>query len=103
MTIMSNKDSEEVKKQMEKKEKINGKIIKVHPSGWGFIISEDVKFVKFFFHWTGLITETKNFKDLEVGMKVKFIPLNLDEREPAKEPVDGERKRGPRAIKIEVI
>jgi len=76
--------------------RIKGKIIKVHPSGYGFIISDEIKFVKFFFHWTGLSQNTK-FPELKPGMKVEFVPINLDELR------DGNINRGPRAIKIEVI
>ncbi len=80
--------------------KSEGKIIKVQKErGFGFIISREHQFVKFFFHWTGLIQDTKNFKDLEEGMKVKFIPI-LNDANP-----EGESKisRGPRAIQIEII
>lgn len=80
-------------------DKITGKITKVHrEGGWGFIISEEIKFTKFFFHWTGLSQDTLKFPELQAGMKVKFVPINLTE-----EVKEGEKKRGPRAIKIEVI
>lgn len=100
--IMSNEDSETLKKQMteneKKQEKIIGRITKVSDRGYGFIISDEMKFIKFFFHWTGLVQNTKKFTKLKAGMIVKFIPINLDEVE-----VEGQEKRGPRAIKIEVI
>ena len=82
----------------EEQKKVIGKISKLHDSGWGFIISDEIKFTKFFFHWTGLAQNTKKFLDLRTGMKVKFIPINLNEVLP-----EGEEKKGPRAIKIEVI
>lgn len=98
--IMSNEDSEILKKQMDEKkqEKIIGRITKVSERGYGFIISDEMKFIKFFFHWTELTQNTKKFTELEAGMRVKFIPINLEEKE-----VEGQEKRGPRAIKIEVI
>lgn len=84
-------------------EKSIGRIIKVakpipelgKKGGYGFLISEDHPFVKFFFHWTGLTQTTKKFPELEEGMKVKFIPI-LESK-------DKEANRGPRAIQIEVI
>lgn len=78
--------------------KLDGKIIKIDSSGWGFIISEEVKFVKFFFHWTGLAQGSRRFPELKTGMKVKFIPLNLNETA-----VEGEKAKGPKAIQIEVL
>lgn len=76
--------------------KSEGKIIKVQKEkGFGFIISKDHKFIKFFFHWTGLIQTTIPFEQLKEGMKVKFIPIM--------ESADKEKHRGPRAIQIEVI
>lgn len=76
--------------------KSEGKIIKVQKEkGFGFIISKDHKFVKFFFHWTGLIQTTVKFEDLTEGMKVKFIPIM--------ESANKKKNRGPRAIQIEVI
>lgn len=80
---------------MEKIDKVIGKISKVDKTGWGFILSEEHKFTKFFFHWTGLIQGTKKFPELEAGMKVKFVPL-MNNPNP-------EKDRGPRAIQIEVI
>lgn len=85
-------NSEEEIKQEEVKEntELKGRIIKVNTEeGYGFIISSERKFVKFFFHWTGLQQTTKAFKDLKVGEKVLFTPLDS--------------VRGPRAIQIKII
>lgn len=89
-------------------EKSIGRIIKVakpipelgKKGGYGFLISEDHPFVKFFFHWTGLTQTTKKFPELEEGMKVKFIPIIPGSENLYKE---GVGNRGPRAIQIEVI
>lgn len=83
---------------MEVKDKIIGRITKIHESGWGFLISEEIKFTKFFFHWTGLAQDTLKFPELKTGMRVKFIPIRLEEVV-----IEGEKKKGPGAIKIEVI
>lgn len=57
-------------------EKSIGKIIKVQrEKGFGFIISPEHKYVKFFFHWTGLIQSTLKFTELSEGMKVKFVSI----------------------------
>jgi cold shock CspA family protein len=78
--------------------KIKGKIIKIHPDGYGFIISDEMKFIKFFFHWTSLNHSTKKFPELKSGMKVEFVPvLNDDVNE------EDEKKKGPHAIKIEIL
>ena len=79
-------------------DKITGKISKIHSKGWGFIISEEFKFTKFFFHWTALEQNTKKFPELKAGMKVKFLPIDLDETDKSVE-----ERKGPRAIKIEVL
>lgn len=83
----------------EEQKKVIGRITKVSDRGYGFIISDEMKFIKFFFHWTGLVQNTKKFTELTAGMKVKFIPINIDNEKE----VEGQEKRGPRAIKIEVI
>ena len=74
-------------------EKLEGKIIKLMTEGpnrgYGFIISEQREYVKFFFHWSALRQETKNFKELTVGMKVSFVEAKTD--------------RGNRAVQVEVI
>lgn len=76
--------------------KSEGKIIKVqHEKGFGFIISPEHKFTKFFFHWTGLVQNTMNFTAIKEGMKVRFVPIM--------EGSDKDKDRGPRAIQIEII
>ena len=71
-------------------ERFIGKIIHLSNSGWGFITSEDVKFERIFFHWTGLEQDTLRFPNLTNGMKVEFTPKEYEDR-------------GLRAIKIKVI
>ena len=76
--------------------KSEGKIIKVQKEkGFGFIISPEHKFTKFFFHWTGLTQTTRPFTEIVEGMKVRFVPVMQSSNK--------EKDRGPRAIQIEVI
>lgn len=70
--------------------KITGRIIKVSKGGWGFISSKDIEFTRIFFHWSALRQDTLNFKKLELGMYVEFIPTHLE-------------GRGYRAIQVRVI
>jgi cold shock CspA family protein len=70
--------------------KIVGRIIKVSRGGWGFISSRDIEFTRIFFHWSALKQDTLNFKELEVGMFVEFIPTKME-------------GRGYRAIQVKVI
>jgi cold shock CspA family protein len=70
--------------------RMNGKIIHLSAAGWGFITSEDIKFERIFFHWTGLDQDTKRFPELEKGMKVEFTPKEYDDK-------------GWRAIRIKVV
>ena len=70
---------------------LQGKIIHLDKeSGWGFISSTSLKFTRIFFYWQGLRGDTLNFKDLERGMKVEFIAIEIPEK-------------GWRAIKIKVV
>lgn len=57
-----------------------GKITFIDESGWGFILSKDVPFTRIFFHWTQLRQDTLNFKDIEEGMKVEFIPKETPDK-----------------------
>ena len=81
------------RKPIEYGDKLEGKIIKLMTEGpkrgYGFITSDQREYVKFFFHWSALRQETLNFKDLTVGMKVKFV--------------EAKTERGNRAVQIEVI
>lgn len=70
--------------------KITGKIIKVSEEGWGFIISQDIKFTRIFFHWTSLVHDTLKFPELKRGMQVEFVPVDKGER-------------GYHAIKVKVV
>lgn len=67
-----------------------GKIIKISDEGWAFITSKDVKFTRIFMHWTALKHDTKKFTDLKIGMRVKFVPQEVE-------------GKGTRAIKVEVL
>jgi len=71
-------------------EPIEGKILHVSDKGFGFITSEDIKFTRIFFHWTGLNQDTLKFTDLKKNMLVRFIPMEVE-------------GKGWRAIKIEVL
>ena len=72
------------------KERVEGKITKVHPDGWGFISSKEIKFTRIFFHWTSLKQDTLKFQELKNGMKVEFTPVEVE-------------GKGYRAIKIRVV
>lgn len=74
----------------EKEKRIIGKIIKISPKGFGFIISKDIPFTRIFFHWTSLIQETSHFTELKKGDEVEFTPIEID-------------GKGIRAIKIDVL
>lgn len=81
----------------EPQKKSEGKIIKLQKEkGYGFIISREHPFTKFFFHWTGLIPTTQ-FMDLEEKQIVMFIPIIPVNNETGE---DGKLK-GPRAVQIE--
>lgn len=67
-----------------------GKIVKLSKSGWGFITSREMPFVRFFFHWTALEPDTIPFPELKLQMEVEFTPVKHD-------------RKGYRAIKIRVI
>jgi len=79
----------------EEHKRIRGKITKLDKSGWGFILSNEDRFKRFFFHWSALNPGTLNFTDLCKGMTVEFNPVHYFDR-------DGEDK-GWRAYKIDVI
>lgn len=79
-----------------------GKITMVHPKGYGFIISPDIPFTKFFFHWTALSTNTLNFKEVKAGMEVEFTPY-LNEDLPNNVSESTGKSLGPRAVKIVII
>lgn len=70
--------------------RIRGKVTRVDPKGFGFIISREIPFTRIFFHWSGLVQSTRNFKDLEKGMMVEFNPLLVPDK-------------GYRALRIEVV
>jgi len=70
--------------------KTEGKIVKLHPNGWGFILSPQLQFTRIFFHWTALSQNTLNFTDLKVGMRVRFYTQH-------------HKEQGVRAYRIEVM
>lgn len=71
--------------------RVKGKIIKVeYQKGWGFISSKEIPFTRIFFHWSSLRQNTLKFTELKTGMKVSFVPVELE-------------GKGYRAIKIEVV
>jgi cold shock CspA family protein len=76
--LLSREQQQNVENVVEQKEtKYVGKISKVDKTedkgGWGFISSKEIEFTRIFFHWTGLVQDTLNFKKLEKGMKVEFV------------------------------
>lgn len=74
----------------QEEKRVEGKIIKVHEAGYGFITSREIEFTRIFFHWTSLVQNTLNFKDLKEGMLVEFTPIEVP-------------MKGWRAIRITVI
>ena len=69
--------------------RIQGKIIKLDPSGWGFITSRAKPFTRIFFHWSAL-PRTINFTELRRNEKVEFELIDYQDK-------------GLRAIRIEVL
>lgn len=64
----------------------NRGVVRKLKDGYGFIAGYDG--VDYFFHWTAMKKETKNFRELGVGDRVTFESL--------------EGSKGPRAIEIQV-
>lgn len=84
------KEDEAINQSPQVRERITGKIVKISPEGWGFIISKDIKFTRIFFHWSALNQDTLHFTELERGMEVEFEPLEVADK-------------GIRAIRIKVL
>jgi len=70
--------------------RVQGKIILINESGYGFISSKEIPFRRIFFHWSFLEQDTLKWEELEEGMQVEFKPLDIPEK-------------GWRAIKIKVL
>lgn len=73
-----------------KNKRIIGKIIKISPKGWGFIVSKEIPFTRIFFYWTSLLQETSHFTELKKGDEVEFEVIE-------------DSVKGFRAIKIDVL
>lgn len=71
-------------------ERVQGRLTRVDPRGFGFITSRDIPYTRIFFHWSGLLQSTLNFKDLQKGMTVEFNPFLL-------------KDKGYRALRISVV
>jgi cold shock CspA family protein len=70
---MNENTEQEARPEVVYGEVIQGKIVKTNEErGYGFIVSAERRFVKFFFHWTSLRPDTLSFKDLKPGMTVQF-------------------------------
>jgi cold shock CspA family protein len=82
--------AEELTEEQVATKPVIGKINFISEEGWFFIISKEIPFERIFGHWTALRGDTLNFKELEEGMNVEFIPIKIPEK-------------GYRAIKIKVI
>jgi len=59
--------------------RVLGKIIKIHPDGFGFVSTREIPFTKIFFHWTSLENNI-NFLELKFGTKVSFIAQKLPDK-----------------------
>lgn len=70
--------------------RIIGKITKIDGKGWGFISSPQIEFTRIFFHWSALLQNTLNFKELKTGMKVEFSVIQAQDK-------------GWRAVRVKVI
>lgn len=78
----SNDNQEDViKKEIEEASlpnRIRGKIIHLNDDeGYGFIESkeESLKFRRIYFHWTGLLQDTKTFEMLNMNDELEFTPV----------------------------
>jgi cold shock CspA family protein len=87
---------EEIAKKEAREKRIQGKIIRVDPRGFGFITSNDIPFERIFWHWTSLSFDTLRFPDIRRGMKVEFVPRHQGKDENNKD-------KGWKAIRIEVV
>jgi cold shock CspA family protein len=85
------------REKAEKEKRIKGKIIRVDPKGYGFIISNELPFERIFFHWSSLRNNTVRFPELRRGMTVEFVA-----RDQGKDEATGENK-GFKAIRIIVV
>lgn len=97
MVFFSRKnDKEELDLDQENSaDRVTGKIYHLSDEGWGFISSHDIPFTRIYFHWTGLDGDTRNFKELEKGLKVEFTHIQVKNEDTG--------KMQDRAIKIKVI
>jgi len=88
------KEAEVIPLDTTKIERIEGTISKIFDEegkgGFGFIASRAKPYTRIFFHWTALLPNTLNFKELTKGTKVRFDLVKFEDK-------------GWRAIKIEVI
>lgn len=59
--------------------RVKGKVIKIHPDGYGFVSTKEIPFTKIYFHWTNL-DHSVQFLDLKYNMKVSFIAQQIPEK-----------------------
>lgn len=92
-------DTEEsiAREKAEREKRITGKIIRVDPKGYGFIITNEIPFERIFFHWSSLRSNTLRFPELRRGMTVEFVARDQGYDEIKKE------NKGFKAIRIEVV
>lgn len=92
-------DTEEslAREKAEKEKRIKGKIIRIDPKGYGFIISSELPFERVFFHWSSLRNNTLRFPNLRRGMTVEFVA-----RHQGKDEITGDDK-GYKGIRIIVV
>lgn len=76
--------------------RFKGRITKIAPEGYGFILCPEIPFTRIFFHWSSLKQDTKNFTELKMNMKVEFNAINFVDKNTGK-------NKGVRAIKVNVI
>lgn len=85
------------REKAEAEKRITGKIIRVDPKGYGFIISNELPFERIFFHWSSLRNSTLRFPELRRGMTVEFVARwqGIDDLTKV--------NKGYKAIRIEVV
>lgn len=71
-------------------ERIQGTIIYLDPTGYGFIVSKAIPFYRIFFFWSSLNPKV-HFNTLRKGMTVEFVAKHYGE------------DKGYRAIHIELV
>lgn len=76
--------------------RVRGKIVKLHPSGYGFIVSDAMPFTRIYFFWSALEPGEPNFLELKFNDEVEFEIIDYIDKSTGK-------SKGPRAAHIKVV